>query len=179
MKTTISPETEQKIQELYTSINHIPDKNVAISLLHIDSDYTVLAYGKNQTSPDTIWLLELGNEKTADTYFRDYPPTAGEIEEAIQTVEDEIMTLSKLLPDGSVLYTHDAGIREISQLAVNSELSVVTRSDIEQLFGRLTAIISGRPLSSDNLPATNSFVATLLILREVMFHLKFMSIKCL
>jgi hypothetical protein len=50
---------------------------------------------------------------------------------------------------------------------------------MEQVFGRLAAIISGRPANQDILPITNTFVATLLILREVMHHLGFMNITVL
>ncbi|MDD4994147.1 MAG: hypothetical protein PHR83_18155 [Paludibacter sp.] len=183
MKTLISPEIERNIQQLYASARCNSDEKIAITLLHIAQDYTVLAYGKGQTTPESMWLLEIGAKLTANNYFRNYPPTAGEVEEAIQLVEDEVMTLSKLLPADSLLYTSDMEIREIALLAnrfsnnINSAL--LSRTDMELIFGRLAAIISGRPISSDNLPATNSFAATLLILREIMFHLKFMEITCL
>lgn len=178
MKTNIPEEIKQTVQQLYTSCREKMSGIAPVTILTINSDYTIVAYGKT-ASPENIWLLEIGSEIT----FRYYPPTAGEVEEAIQLVEDEVMTLSKLLPADSLLYTSDSGIREIALLTGNSygntDSVLLTRTDIELLFGRLAAIISGRPVSSDNLPETKSFAATLLILREVMFHLKFMGIMIL
>ena len=182
MKTNIPEEIKQTVQQLYTSCREKLSGITPVTILNINSDYTIVAYGKT-ASPENIWLLEIGSEITANKYFRYYPPTAGEVEEAIQIIEDEVMTLSKRLPADSSLYSFDSGIREITLLtgssSANTDSTIFTRTDIELVFGRLASIITGRPLSSDNLPATKSFAATLLILREVMFHLKFMGIKIL
>ena len=147
--------------------------------IRLNDDFTIISSGQEAT-PENTWLLEIGSEKTSREFFRHNPPTPGEVEEAIQTVEDEVMTLSKLLPAGSALYTTDRAIRQIALQKDNSENTpgiVLSRPDMEQIFGRLAAIISGRPASSDTLPTDNEFSATLLILREVMFHLKFSEIK--
>ncbi len=180
MKTSILHEIEQSVQQLYALVQQRQAEKTAISILHIGNDCTVVAYGDGSATPIHIWRLEIGAEITAQQFFRHYPPTTGEVEEAIQNVEDEVMTLSKLLPFGSSLYTSDQGIREIVLLADRSpehaERVVLARTDMEQVFGRLAAIVFGRPVHSDHLPATGSFAARLLILREVMFHLKFMDI---
>jgi exopolyphosphatase/pppGpp-phosphohydrolase len=179
MKTNIPEELQQTIEQLYTSCwGKTPGIN-PVTILHIHADYTLIASGQEAT-PENIWLLGIGSEKTSQEFFTHNPPTPGEVEEAIQTVEDEVMTLSKLLPAGSALYTADKAIRQIALLkdrAENTTEIILSRPDMEQIFGRLAAIISGRPASSDILPSDNAFAATLLILREVMFHLKFTEIR--
>jgi len=89
------------------------------------------------------------------------------------------MPLHKLIPTGCGLYTTDTSILKIAQQTVSSHHSVgvvLARTEMEQVFGRLAAIISGRPVNQDVLPTTNTFAATLLILREVMHHLGFVNI---
>jgi hypothetical protein len=79
-----------------------------------------------------------------------------------------------------MLYTSDTAIRQIALQKDRSENAteiILLRSDMEQIFERLATIISGRPASSDTLPTDNAFAATLLILRELMFHLKFTEIR--
>jgi hypothetical protein len=50
---------------------------------------------------------------------------------------------------------------------------------MERTFDRLAQVSLGRPASSEGLPASNSFSATLLILREFMHHLQFAGITVL
>lgn len=179
MKTNISEEIKQTIEQLYISCREKASEMLPLAILHIPDDFTIIASGQEAT-PENIWLLEIRSEKTSEEFFRHNPPTPDEVEEAIQTVEDEVIMLSKLLPACSALYTTDTAIRQIALQKDNAENTteiVLFRPDMEQIFGRLAAIISGRPASSDTLPIDNAFAATLLILREVMFHLKFTEIK--
>ncbi|HEY6914936.1 MAG TPA: hypothetical protein VI413_09695 [Paludibacter sp.] len=179
MKTNIPEGIKQTVEQWYLSCREKASGMPTVAILHIHTDYTLIASGQEAT-PENIWLLEIGSEKTSQEFFKHNPPTPGEVEEAIQTVEDEVMLLSKLLPAGSALYTADTAIRQIALQKDNAENKseiVLSRPDMEQIFGRLAAIISGRPAGSDSLPTDNAFAATLLILREVMFHLKFTEIK--
>jgi hypothetical protein len=50
---------------------------------------------------------------------------------------------------------------------------LLSREAMESLFTRLAALSMGRPTAKDDLRVDASFSATLLILREVMFHLGF------
>lgn len=150
------------------------------AMLHIDPEYTLLALGTKAIEPDTIWQFDIGFEKTANQFFRNNPPTPGEVENAIVAVEDEVMQVSKLIPAGTHLFSSDAAVKEIyAQLEPYQQSSDrrLYRHDLEAIFGRLSAIISGRPASSDTLPQTATFAAALLILREVMFHLGFEGIN--
>ncbi|MDP4238477.1 MAG: hypothetical protein Q8904_03280 [Bacteroidota bacterium] len=148
-------------------------------MLHVDDEYSFIAHGTDSTGLNSLWVFDIGSEKTARDFFIHNPPTPAEVENAIQVVEDEVMPLHKLITTGSSLYTLDAGIRETAQLTVFAEHEqkiILERADMEQLFNRLAAIITGRPASQDIIPTTNSFAATLLVLREVMHHLGFLDI---
>ena len=179
MQTTITPEIKEKAVGLYQAASSRYSE-YPIAVLHIASDYTLLALGTKVEEPDAIGQFNIGTEKTATEFFRHNPPTPGEVENAIMTVEDEVMQVSKLIPAGTHLVTSDAAVAEIyAQLDAYQHRSghVLLRNDMEAIFGRLSAIISGRPASTDTLPQTKSFAATLLILREVMFNVGFEEIK--
>ncbi|MTK53656.1 hypothetical protein [Paludibacter sp.] len=146
------------------------------AMLNIAPDYTLLALMTNAAEPDVIWKFTVGAERIATEFFIHTPPTPGEVENAIMVVEDEVMQVSKLIPAGTHLFSSDAAVKEIyAQLEPYQQSSDrrLYRHDLEAIFGRLSAIISGRPASSDTLPQTATFAAALLILREVMFHLGF------
>ncbi len=179
MTTILSPEIQQIAQDIYRAIRQKSVENSAITVLHIADEYSFIAQGTNADTPDNVWLFEIGTEKTAREFFIHNPPTAGEVENAIQVVEDEVMSLHKLLTVDSNLYTLDVHILEIARVSAFEESeqgSILSIQDMEHAFTRLAAIISGRPASQDILPTTNAFAATLLILREVMHHLRFRNI---
>lgn len=176
MLTDLSPEVQQKAIDLYRVAGGDYSFNKPLAVLHIAPAYTLLVVGAMPATPDCCWQFAVGNQKIADDFFRHNPPAPGEVENAIVAVEDEIMQVAKLLPVGVRLSSSDSGVEEIyAQLFPyqKSATRILFRSDMEAVFGRLSAIISGRPASSDTLPETMSFVSNLLIVREVMFHLGF------
>lgn len=179
MKTIVSSEIQELANDSYCLVRQKAINNQPIALLHIADEYSFIAFGVETTIPDNVWVFDIGSVKTVRDFFRHNPPTPAEVESAIQVVEDEVMPLHKLIPSGCGLYTQDAGVMEVARQIVftsHADGVVLERADMEQVFGRLAAIISGRPANQDILPATNTFAATLLILREVMHHLGFMNI---
>lgn len=179
MRTIIPDGIKQLAFDTYRLIRQNRSLGHAVTILHVGDDYSFIAQGTDDLKPDNLWVFDIGTEKTAREFFKHNPPTPVEVENAIQVVEDEVMPLHKLLVLGSDLYTTDAGIREIAQLTVYREGEqgiLLARADMENVFNRLAAIISCRPASQDILSVTNSYAATLLILREVMHHLGFVSI---
>ena len=182
MLTNLPADIQQLSNDTYRAIRQQVLENETVTVLHIGRKYSFIAQGKDAGKPDNLWVFELGSERTATDFFNRFPPTFNEVENAIMVVEDEVMPLHKMLVPGSGLYTLDAGIREIARLTVfteNKQGIILARSDMEQVFNRIATIITGRPASQDILPATNSFAATLLILREVMHHLGFRDITIL
>ena len=161
----------------------VADKGL-MTVLHIGDEATGVAVGTlgGGSHPPSTLALALGSQRTAREYFKHSPPSPLEMENAIATVEDEVMRARALfLKDAreSRLYTTDAAIREIAHLSGVSEGARMQLSleAMERTFDRLAAIALGRPASADSLPASNTFAATLLILREFMHHLQFSSIS--
>jgi len=179
MQTIIPNEIQQIAQDTYRTVRQKCVVNSVITVLHITDEYSFMAQGTNTDKPDNVWVFEIGTEKTAREFFIHNPPTAGEVENAIQVVEDEVMPLHKLLTVDSNLYTSNARVLEIARVSAfekTEQGTILSIQDMEHTFTRLAAIISGRPASQDILPTGNTFAATLLILREVMHHLRFRNI---
>jgi len=182
MKTIIPGDIRNQAHEYYSAMRQLVDEDASLTVLHIDNAYTFIAQGVKADKPDNLWVFDIGTVKTAQDFFKHVPPTPGEVEYAIMEVEDEVMPLHKLLVPNSSLYTFDSAVMEAAVMGVVAETAegiILARSEMEYVFNRLAAIISGRPASQDVLPADNSFAASLLILREVMHHLAFKEITIL
>lgn len=149
-------------------------------LLHIGDEQTGIAVGQG-TVPDARLTLAIGAESTAREHFRHTPPSPLELENAIMTVEDEVTRALPLIVAEAELVTSDAAIREIAQLSgvTARERMQLSLDAMERCFDRLAQRSLGRPISSDNLPTSTSFAASLLILREFMHHLQFETITVL
>jgi Exopolyphosphatase len=176
MQANITPEIKEEATVLYQKASVQYTFETPLAVLHIAPAYTLLVLGIKAATPDAIWQFDIGFEKTANEFFKHNPPTPGEVENAIMVVEDEVMQVSKLIPAEAHLFSYDMAVKEIYAQLEPYQQSYdlrLCRHDMEAIFGRLSAIISGRPASSDTLPQTTSFVAALLILREVLFHLGF------
>lgn len=163
------------INALYTDAKRKMAVNVA--LLHIDEGQTCIV-----VEPDTengLKTLPFGYKSVANDYFKHTPASESEIENAINDIEDQIMLIGKEVEQLNLqLVSFDKRILEIKEHSQTSYPALLT-SDIEQVFTRLAAIITGRPAAYDALPTDNDFSAYLLILREVMHHIKFKDITVL
>lgn len=182
MKTIIPGDIQDQGHKYYSAMRQLVEEDASLTVLHIDNAYTFIAQGVKADKPDNLWVFDIGTVKTSQDFFKHVPPTPGEVEYAIMEVEDEVMPLHKLLVPNSILYTFDSAVREAAVLGVVTETAegiILARSEMEYVFNRLAAIISGRPASQDVLPADNSFASSLLILREVMHHLAFKEITIL
>ena len=121
--------------------------------------------------------LALGFELMAETCLRHDPPTAAELERAIEAIEDELMLARRSLPGGmgQHLLAQGAALNEVAGAAdAPAELPL---DAVERLFQRLASESLGNPSARQGLPAGNRFVATVLILREFMHHLGFASLR--
>lgn len=162
---------------VYSSIRRSQPDGTPITALHIGSKQTRLVFGKNMMAEVTI-SLDIGSQKIPADYFKHTPPTSGEMEKAIINVEDEIAQAPASRLAGSRLFTNDVAIREIALMAglVDWPVMQLGIAEVETTFDRLVYVVQGRPASSEGLPESPEFAATLLILREFMHHLKFSSI---
>jgi hypothetical protein len=101
------------------------------------------------------------------------------MENAMQVVENVVMPLRADIPRAALLFSTDATLREIALLAgaEKTESVRLILDAMERLYNRLSAVVEGSPVAHQGLPESNSFAATLLILREFLHHLQFAQIE--
>ncbi|MDO6387724.1 hypothetical protein [Uliginosibacterium sp. 31-12] len=147
----------------------------------------LLAIGPEQLSvrisggmqPPVMQSVDVGVESIARSWFKHEPPTALELEQAIEVIEEALEALRGLIAPDLRLLTEDKGVLEIAELAAAPAQAGtrLSRDLVEQTFGRLAAITQGRPASIEGLTEGCFFAARLLILREFMHHMKFDAIS--
>lgn len=152
----------------------------AVTVLHIGAEHTAVATGPGDEAT-AVLVLDIGAQKTARQFFKRSPPTPLEMENAIATVEDEVIRAVPMLAPGSALLCADAVVREMALLAgvAPGESMAMPLDAMERVFERLAAVAEGRPVAREGLPQGADFAAALLILREFMHHLRFGSITVL
>lgn len=109
--------------------------------------------------------------ETVAAHFQHTPPLAAEIERAIDVVEDALMATRLAHNDRGTLTSNTPLLQSLPGLAGAG--SVLSREEVELLFGRLADAASGPSAALGDLPADRETAAALLILRETMHHLGF------
>jgi hypothetical protein len=129
-----------------------------------DEELTVREQTGDQ--PDTERRLDVGTARIARDFFRHDPPTAQEIERAIDVVEDAIMQLDH--PDGvrTPLLSTSPALRPWAALS-GPTMAIEL---VEQWFQRLASASLGQPAPMQGLPSGREAAATLLLLREFLHH---------
>lgn len=135
------------------------------TLLHIGDEHVVVLSGPVDKH-ETVQQIDLGAARMASDYFQHDPPSAQDIERAIDFAEDEIMRLGKMTVVATKLWSTSANLQ--AWAAVSGPTMAI--ETIEQWFQRLAAASLGRPGAMRGLPAGRDAAATLLILREFMHH---------
>jgi hypothetical protein len=121
-------------------------------------------------------VITLGPSPAAlvDACFRHDPPTAAELEHAIDVVEDAIMAANAPRSPGAGLTTLEPTLRRLPGLEVVG--ASLGRDAVEALFQQLASIALGMPNPGEAVVADREVAAALLITRECMHHLGFESI---
>lgn len=163
----------------------------SIVLLHIAEEQTFLVYRQSEEGMLSLNIkpsdknneeefgdtIPFGYRNVASRFFIHNPPSESEIEMAINNVEDSLMPLvHKIRSLNAQLATFDVIAKEIGTYA-KAQPTSITVAEVEEIFSRLALIIGGRPSSTDLIPSDNRFIAYELLLREVMHHLGFHTIK--
>jgi len=133
--------------------------------LHMGDEEFVVQGGQHGR-PDVEQRLDLGVSRIAREFFRHDPPTAHEIEQAIDFVEDQIMRLGPQQGAGTMLCSASPALQPWAAVS-GPTMAVET---VEQWFGRLALAAQGRASALDGLPPGPGAAATLLVLREFMHH---------
>ena len=151
--------------------------NKAAWRLTLGADQLHLTRTSPMAQPEE-YVLDIGVASIARRWFKHEPPSALEVEYAIEEIENKLETWHRLAGQVLPLHTPDSQILDIAKLAaipLQAE-TALSRDVVEHTFGRLVAVIQGRPASVEGLPADRLFAARLLILREFMHHMKCESI---
>jgi len=116
--------------------------------------------------------LDAGSLQRILAHLNHAPPTATELESAIQQIEDDLMPVLRSLPDHGQLVTSAPAYWEVVTVAGRGGSPEVEldRATIERLFNRLADAAYGTPAARLGIPADKSFAAALLLLREVLHH---------
>lgn len=172
-------QVEHEVRRLYASLYEQHRDENGMAVLFVADDYVAMAFGE-AAEPDDVSILPIGTQVIAERFFRHVPPSAFELENSIQFVEDEIASIRGVDGTQARLYTRDAMIHEIALHAgvTAAPVIAVSREAVEGVFGRLASIAEGQPASYAGIPTKPEFLATLLILRELMHHRNFAEIYC-
>jgi hypothetical protein len=138
--------------------------------LRLQAQSTVLEFGDGRTV-----TLAVGARGLAEAVLRHDPPTATELERAIDLIEDALTGLRVVGVDRADLSTAAPLLQALPGLGAPG--SGLDRDAVEALFQRLVSRALGTPVAVDELPHGRDVAAALLILRELMHHLQFGSIN--
>lgn len=119
-----------------------------------------------------IFPLPVGTSEVV-ALFRRNPPTEGELEVAIEVIEEAVMPLAKKVPQGAVLMAASDLARELVSLSTGSAASHVASLDAVEARFEQMALAARRGAWSREVQMDSSLSAGLLILREFMHHAAF------
>jgi hypothetical protein len=119
-----------------------------------------------------IFSLPVGTSGVV-ALFRHDPPTEGELERAIELIEDAVMPLATRLPRGSVLVAGNDLVLKLAKLSTGCAAShAASLAAVEVQFEQIV-LGARRGAWSRELQIDPSLCAGLLILREFMHHAGF------
>lgn len=134
--------------------------------LQLQAQTTLLVFEDGRTV-----ALPIGAQGLAEAVLRHDPPSAIELERAIDLVEEALTAGRDARVDGGDLVTADPSLMSLPGL--DRPGSALDRDEVEALFQRLASRALGTPVAADGLPHGRGVAAALLILRECMHHLSF------
>lgn len=122
--------------------------------------------------------IEAGPQAMIEQHFQRAPLHAAALERAIEWTEDRIQQAKLQLPPGSRLSTQDVHVRRLAQAAglQQADLSLHVGA-VEQLFSRLVLQSFGQSPGQQALPKDPTLFATVVLLREMLHHLRFERIE--
>ncbi|MCD7097794.1 hypothetical protein [Stenotrophomonas sp. MMGLT7] len=110
-----------------------------------------------------------------------FPPRESALEHAIACVEDALMPhVARIRQLGaSSLASGDAACQAIAEAAgaLPDRPVVIDIDAVERVFERLARVAAGRPARWEGLPEDQDFAAALVLLREIMHHAGFFSLR--
>ena len=143
--------------------------------LNFETDHTIFEFYDNDILDQQI-TLPIGYQSLANKYFKSGIPTEAGAEYAINDIEDALMSNRSLINKDATLVANNKLLAEtLLKNGLNQE--VHSRKTIEDLFNNFARIIMGSPNSMLSTELSGEAFALILILREILHHLDFDSIK--
>lgn len=140
--------------------------SMAPARLRLHAQATVIEFDDGPTV-----TLPVGPSGLAAAVLRHDPPTAAELEHAIDRVEDALAGSRLAAADRGELVISDALLLALP--GFDAPGAGLGRDAVEALFQRLASRALGTPVAAAELPHGRDVAAALLILRECMHHLGF------
>ncbi len=157
----------KNLELLLNDFSHEKFSNYKIRVLKIDSESIKFIYIKNGKLENEL-LLNIGVDKIVRSFFKNEIPNEGEIENAINYIEDILMSLKELRNNNEELYCVDLLAWKI--LGDKMEFS---RQEIEEIFTKYAIQSLGQISSHSTIKMNHKKYAVILIIREIMHHLNF------
>jgi len=136
---------------------------------------TTLSWPGHPAAPPPV-VLPFGVQSLAAACFSPPRPRPVELERAIDQIEDALDGLGSVRSNHPTLATTDPTLQALAQAHGHPGapgMWTLSREQVETLFQRLASASLGHPTAAAGLPDDNEAYARLLILRELMHHLKF------
>lgn len=177
MPTAEKDRIDAHLLQQYCSVHALGPWDATIAVLRIGPQHSQLLIGY-EARPQSNFPLANGSQTIAHEYLLHTPPLPTELEGAILAIEEQIAAAHITTAAGARLYSSDPIVRRIAHLLPGSREEPLSLStDVVQCaFNPLVNVALGRPAAHDALPLDIDFVATLLMLRELLHHLQFSSI---
>lgn len=157
----------KNLELLLNDFSHEKFSNYKIRVLKIDSESIKFIYIKNGKLENEL-LLNIGVDKIVRSFFKNEIPNEGEIENAINYIEDILMSLKELRNNNEELYCVDLLAWKI--LGDKMEFS---RQEIEEIFTKYAIQSLGQISSHSTIKMNHKKYAVILIIREIMHYLNF------
>lgn len=113
--------------------------------------------------------IDIGYQPVINNYFKQTFPTPYTTEIAIIVIEDTIEQIKPIWQPINKIVTSNKQIKYIASYFNSTQY--LTIEQVELLFNRVADVIAGSPKREREFPDSIEFIATLLILREVLHHL--------
>lgn len=122
--------------------------------------------------------IEAGHQAMTELHFKRQPLDAGALERAIEWTEDRIQQARLQIAPGTRLSTREADVRTLAQAAnLQGPAPALHVGAVEQLFSRLVLQAFGQSPHQQDLPDSTQVFATVVLLREMLHHLRFEQIQ--
>ena len=133
----------------------------------------LMRIAESATDQHTTFQINLAS--MSEQFFPDGRLKASALENAIEWTEDRLQLAQFSKPENAFLYTSDFHVQKL-YLAAGIKVAdgaLLHVDAVEQTFSRLVMQANGQAPGQDLLPEAGVFYSTLVVVRELMHHLKF------